>query len=84
MLVDGVRAAGGIWTLADLAEYEVAEREPTIARYGDMKIVSAPPPSSGGMQATLTTVTTTHTKVVRNLRRPCPAERPLLCGIVAS
>jgi gamma-glutamyltranspeptidase/glutathione hydrolase len=35
--------------LADLAEYEVAEREPTIARYGDMKIVSAPPPSSGGI-----------------------------------
>jgi gamma-glutamyltranspeptidase/glutathione hydrolase len=48
-LVDGVRAAGGIWTLDDLARYEVIEREPIRTKYRDMTIVSAPPPSAGGI-----------------------------------
>ncbi len=52
-LVDGVRRAGGIWTLADLADYRVIERTPIRARYhsprGEMRITSAPPPSSGGI-----------------------------------
>ena len=48
-LVDGVQAAGGIWTLQDLADYNVVEREPITFRYHDMKIVSASPPSSGGV-----------------------------------
>jgi len=52
-LIDGVRSAGGIWTLADLADYRVIEREPIRARYrsprGEMHITSAPPPSSGGI-----------------------------------
>lgn len=52
-LVAGVRGAGGIWTLADLAAYRVIEREPIRARYqsprGEMRITSAPPPSSGGI-----------------------------------
>jgi gamma-glutamyltranspeptidase/glutathione hydrolase len=52
LLVKGVQDAGGIWTLADLAEYKVVDREPTVAQYGDMKIVSAPPPSSGGIALT--------------------------------
>jgi len=49
LLVDGVRAAGGIWTLRDLAEYRVIEREPIRASYRGMRLVSAPPPSSGGI-----------------------------------
>jgi len=48
-LVDAVRAAGGRWTLADLANYRVVEREPLKFRYRDLNIVSAPPPSSGGV-----------------------------------
>jgi len=48
-LVDGVRAAGGIWTLDDLSQYQVVEREPVRGRYRDMKITSAAPPSSGGV-----------------------------------
>jgi gamma-glutamyltranspeptidase/glutathione hydrolase len=48
-LVDGVRAAGGIWTLQDLAEYRVVEREPIVGRFGDWRVVSAAPPSSGGI-----------------------------------
>jgi len=49
-LVDGVRAGGGIWTLDDLARYEVIEREPIRAKYRGMTIVSAPPPSAGGIE----------------------------------
>lgn len=48
-LVTGVRAAGGIWTLDDLARYEVIERQPIRSRYRGMTIVSAPPPSAGGI-----------------------------------
>lgn len=48
-LVEGVRAAGGIWTLEDLAQYQVVEREPVRFRYRDLEITSAAPPSSGGV-----------------------------------
>ncbi|MCP4091705.1 MAG: gamma-glutamyltransferase [Gammaproteobacteria bacterium] len=49
LLVDGVRDAGGIWSLEDLATYAVVEREPTVFEYNGMRVVSAPPPSSGGV-----------------------------------
>jgi gamma-glutamyltranspeptidase/glutathione hydrolase len=48
-LVAGVRAEGGIWTLEDLKQYKVIEREPVIFQYRDWRIVSAAPPSSGGV-----------------------------------
>jgi gamma-glutamyltranspeptidase/glutathione hydrolase len=48
-LVDGVRADGGIWTLQDLAAYRVVERKPLIGDYHGARIVSASPPSSGGV-----------------------------------
>jgi gamma-glutamyltranspeptidase/glutathione hydrolase len=48
-LVEGARAGGGIWTLDDLAEYRVVEREPLIGTYQGTTIISAPPPSSGGV-----------------------------------
>jgi gamma-glutamyltranspeptidase / glutathione hydrolase len=48
-LVDGVRASGGIWTLADLASYKVIERKPLVGDYHGARIVSASPPSSGGV-----------------------------------
>ncbi len=48
-LVDGVRAAGGIWTLDDLARYTVLERQPIRTEYRGMAVVSAPPPSAGGV-----------------------------------
>jgi gamma-glutamyltranspeptidase/glutathione hydrolase len=47
-LVDGVRAAGGIWTLEDLAAYRVVEREPIRVTHRGFTLVTAPPPSSGG------------------------------------
>jgi len=48
-LIEGVRAAGGIWTLEDLAQYRVVEREPVRGRYRGARIVTAPPPSAGGV-----------------------------------
>ena len=48
-LVEGVRRAGGIWRLDDLAQYRVAEREPVRISYRGAEIVSAAPPSSGGL-----------------------------------
>ena len=48
-LVDGVRAGGGIWTLEDLAAYRVIERKPLVGDYHGARIVSASPPSSGGV-----------------------------------
>ncbi|MEE2733605.1 MAG: gamma-glutamyltransferase [Pseudomonadota bacterium] len=48
-LVEGANAHGGIWTLEDLANYKVVEREPIRFNYGDAVIWSAPPPSSGGV-----------------------------------
>jgi len=40
---------GGLITAADLAEYEVKERQPIRGRYRGYEIISAPPPSSGGI-----------------------------------
>jgi gamma-glutamyltranspeptidase / glutathione hydrolase len=48
-MVDAVRANGGIWSLEDLHDYHVIERKPLVGSYQDMRIVSAPPPSSGGV-----------------------------------
>ena len=48
-LVDGVQRMGGIWSLQDLAEYQVKERKPVYGEYRGARIISAPPPSSGGI-----------------------------------
>nr|WP_095141815.1 gamma-glutamyltransferase [Legionella lansingensis] len=48
-LVKAVRAAGGIWTLDDLACYQIKVREPLQGAYHNMLIITAPPPSAGGV-----------------------------------
>ncbi len=48
-LVSGVQAAGGIWTLQDLAQYRVVERRPVQGQYHGIRISSAALPSSGGI-----------------------------------
>ena len=48
-LVEGVRAAGGIWSMQDLADYRIVEREPVRGEYHGLRITSAAPPSSGGI-----------------------------------
>ena len=47
-LVAGVRAAGGIWSVQDLANYQVVERAPLQFDYANYQFITAPPPSSGG------------------------------------
>lgn len=47
-LVNGVRAAGGVWTLADLAGYRIVERRPLVGNYRGVRITTIPPPSAGG------------------------------------
>jgi gamma-glutamyltranspeptidase/glutathione hydrolase len=48
-LVDGVRSAGGIWSKKDLRGYRVVERTPLVLEYRGLRVVTAPPPSSGGI-----------------------------------
>lgn len=49
LLVQGVREAGGIWTRQDLADYRVVERDPIVHVGQGYTLVSASPPSSGGV-----------------------------------
>ncbi len=48
-LVAGVRAEGGIWTLDDLAAYRIVERDVIRSRYRGHELLTAAPPSSGGI-----------------------------------
>jgi len=48
-LLDGVAAEGGRWTADELSGYRVRLREPLRFRYDGWSIVTAPPPSSGGV-----------------------------------
>ena len=40
---------GGLITLADLHDYKAIERKPLIGKYKNYEIITAPPPSSGGI-----------------------------------
>ncbi|WP_456404756.1 gamma-glutamyltransferase [Thiolapillus sp.] len=48
-MVSSVKKNGGIWTEEDLSSYRVVERKPVIGRYRGWRVVSAAPPSSGGV-----------------------------------
>jgi gamma-glutamyltranspeptidase/glutathione hydrolase len=48
-LAAAVAKGGGLITANDLAQYEVKEREPIRGTYRGYDIISAPPPSSGGI-----------------------------------
>ena len=47
-LAAAMQKGGGLITAADLANYEVKEREPVRGTYRGYEVISAPPPSSGG------------------------------------
>lgn len=55
---------GGLITVEDMANYEVIEREPVRGTFRGYEIVSAPPPSSGGV----------HVLQMLNLLEPYPLE----------
>jgi gamma-glutamyltranspeptidase/glutathione hydrolase len=48
-IADAVQKGGGLITAEDMARYTVKEREPIRGTYHGYTIVSAPPPSSGGV-----------------------------------
>jgi gamma-glutamyltranspeptidase / glutathione hydrolase len=48
-LAAGIRKGGGLITADDLAQYEVKEREAVRGTYREYDVISAPPPSSGGI-----------------------------------
>ena len=49
LIVGQMGRSGGLITLADLAAYKVVWREPLSAPWRSFRILSAPPPSSGGI-----------------------------------
>ena len=49
ILVDYLQQKGAIITLEDLAKYEAKWRKPITFKYKNLKIISMPPPSSGGI-----------------------------------
>ncbi len=49
LIADEMKAGGGIITKKDLATYKTVWRKPVYATFGDYRIISMPPPSSGGI-----------------------------------
>jgi gamma-glutamyltranspeptidase / glutathione hydrolase len=48
-LIADLKKGGALLTLEDLAQYNVVERAPTVGTFHNFTILSAPPPSSGGI-----------------------------------
>jgi gamma-glutamyltranspeptidase/glutathione hydrolase len=48
-LVKASRDNGGIWTLDDLKNYRIKERDVITTTYRGQQLITAPPPSSGGI-----------------------------------
>ena len=48
LIAGDMKRNGGLITLDDLREYKAVERQPVAGEYRGYKILSAPPPSSGG------------------------------------
>jgi gamma-glutamyltranspeptidase/glutathione hydrolase len=48
-LVSDLKKGGALMTLDDLEQYSVVEREPLVDTFHNYTVISAPPPSSGGV-----------------------------------
>ncbi len=48
-IADAIQKGGGLVTREDLARYQVVERQPLVGHYHQYTVLSAPPPSSGGV-----------------------------------
>lgn len=48
-MVAAVRKGGGIWQLEDLKDYRLSIRKPLVGEYKGIRIITAPPPSAGGI-----------------------------------
>ncbi len=49
LLADAMAKNGGLITLEDLKKYAAVERAPLTGKYRDFGVITAPPPSSGGI-----------------------------------
>lgn len=49
LLIKDIQQQGGIISLQDLAQYRVHWRKPLIGQFYDYQVITAPPPSSGGI-----------------------------------
>ena len=49
LIAAGMAANGGLITATDLKNYKVAERQPLTGKYKGYDVITAPPPSSGGI-----------------------------------
>ena len=49
LILNQVQSMGGIITWEDLEKYQPVERQPIIGTYRGFKVISMPPPSSGGI-----------------------------------
>ncbi|HEY4280870.1 MAG TPA: gamma-glutamyltransferase [Conexibacter sp.] len=74
--VEALEPKGGLLTAADLAAYEVIEREPVRAAYRGREVVSNPPPSAGG------TLIAYALRLLERGSGPAPAE--LVAAMIAS
>lgn len=48
-LIADLKKGGALLTMEDLAQYKVVERKPVTGAFHDFTVISAPPPSSGGI-----------------------------------
>jgi gamma-glutamyltranspeptidase / glutathione hydrolase len=48
-LADAIQKGGGLITAKDLADYRAIDRQPVTGTYRGLTVISAPPPSSGGI-----------------------------------
>ena len=48
-LVSAVNRAGGVWSMEDLASYQIVERAPLVVPLNQHTLITAPPPSAGGI-----------------------------------
>lgn len=49
LIIEEMKAGGGIITLEDLANYKPIWRKPIVSDFGNYKLILMPPPSSGGI-----------------------------------
>jgi gamma-glutamyltranspeptidase / glutathione hydrolase len=52
LVIDGLRARGGVMAAADLAAYATIRREPIVATYRGHEVYGPPPPASAGIHIT--------------------------------
>ncbi|KJE91355.1 hypothetical protein CAOG_08611 [Capsaspora owczarzaki ATCC 30864] len=78
-IVDDINANGGNMTYEDFANYRPVIRQPLVASYNGFKLVTAPPPASGGVTISVLNIldgfVTAQTKAQETARRHLYSEQ---------